>query len=191
MLSVRYDLLEQRAVAVPFDAPLSPDVDYRFVVDGVLDLDNQTLNEPVTVHFHTGSTLGAGAPIRATAPWSDVAPIFAESCASAGCHSESFAAAGLDLSSAAGVAYTAVGAVSTTLPSGTIGSEGAAGGPFFSGMRVVDVLGGVGRPETSYLLYTVVGDAHIYGDPMPPAAPLSQAEIQRLVAWVNGGAPTE
>ncbi|MBK8168880.1 MAG: Ig-like domain-containing protein [Sandaracinaceae bacterium] len=191
-LSVRYDILEQRAVAVPFDgARLTPDVDYRLVIEGVEDLDGGVMAAPVTIHFHTGRDVARQAPVRATAAWGAVEPIFARSCATAACHDASFRAAGLDLSSSNGVATTAIGAPATTLPSGSVGEEGASGGPFFTGLRIVDVLGGVGRADTSYLVYTVLGDPHIYGDPMPPDAPLSSGEIATVVAWINAGAPTQ
>ena len=190
LLSLRYDILTQQAVATLFDnAPLVADVDYRLIVEGVEDFDGGTISL-TTIEFHTGSSLGSGAPSRATAEWDDVGPIFAARCATSGCHDSISVAARLDLSSAATTSSTLVGAVATTLPSGTVGPEGASGGPFFTGMRLVDIVGGAGRPETSYLTYTVLGDSHIFGNPMPPDSPLSDAEIETIVAWIEAGAPT-
>ena len=190
-LSLRYDVLTQEAVATMLDdSLLVADVDYRLVVEGVEDFDGG-VSESVTVSFHTGSALGPGAPVREVAAWADVAPVFALRCATSGCHDSTSIAAGLDLSTGASTNASLVGAIATTLPSGTVGAEGASGGPFFTGMRLVDIVGGVGRPETSYVVYTALGDPHIFGDPMTPDAPLSESEIETLVAWIDAGAPTE
>ena len=44
--------------------------------------------------------------------------------------------------------------------------------------------------ESSYLVRKIRGDANITGSRMPiSAAPLSQAQIDGIVQWINSGAP--
>lgn len=46
-----------------------------------------------------------------------------------------------------------------------------------------------GDPDASYLVAKLRGDAGIEGDVMPPAGKLDDATIERLVSWIEAGAP--
>lgn len=197
LLSVRYDVLTQTVTAVPFYGdPIAEQVGWRFVLDGVEDLDGRAMAEPHIVRFRTGAEPGPGAAEPPTATFAEIAPIFTARCTGSRCHGPGPAALGLDLSSAVGVRDTAINAPSRSFASGTVGPEGGAGAPVFAGMPLIEVIAGVGRPETSYLVYTVLGDAHIAGAPMPPAlrddpsAGLTPDELRTLSAWIGAGAPT-
>lgn len=199
LMSVRYDLLTQSAVLVPFDGtPLEPDVDYVLVAENVIDLDGVAQRVKYTARFHTPTELGPVPPAEPVATWADVEPILSAHCGdgSSGCHGPGALAVGLDLVSPAGVRRTAINVVAQTLPSGTATLAGAPGADTFSAMRILDVPPGGGHPETSYLMYTVLADRHVVDDPMPPAilvdpaAALNEEELRTLSAWITAGAPT-
>ncbi len=192
LLSIRFDPVDREVVAVPLDwTPLEPHVRYRLRVSDVRDLDDRVLASPFEAAFTTGDAIGEPY-VPESATFAEVAPILAARCADAGCHGTVEPALGLDLSSADGVARTAIGVASRQLPRGTAGSEGAGGALSFSGLDLVRVVGGVGEPAESYLLYKVLGDPHVLGEGMPPAsagAPLDDAEIHAISAWIEAGAP--
>lgn len=193
-LSVRFDPIDQIVIAAPFaDAPLEPEVTYRLIVEDLRDLDDGLMDETFTIAFRTGRD--PGPPYEPPeAGWSDVEPIFERGCSQAHCHSVDGPALGLDLSSPEGVRSTALGVVSGQLPGGTAGIEGARGALALSSLAIIDVAASGGRPQTSYLIYKVLGDPHILGDPMPPpdgpSAPLTQRELSLLASWILTGAPT-
>ncbi len=196
-LSVRYDVLTQSVIAVPFTGePIDPSVSWRFIVDGVEDLDGRPMAEPYVAAFRTGPDPGAGLGEPPVVGFADIAPILTARCTGGACHGPGPAALGLDLSSAIGVRDTAINAPARSFPSGALGPAGGAGAPVFAGLPLIDVVAGAGRPETSYLLYTVLGDPHVAGAPMPPAlrddpsAGLTATELRALSTWISEGAPT-
>jgi hypothetical protein len=108
-----------------------------------------------------------GAPTFAA----DVQPIFAQSCASGGCHGGPEALTGLDLSPS--VAYDQlVGAPSFQVPT----------------LNLVTA----GDPDQSYLMNKLLGSAEDVGgagDIMPPGFGLGPADIEVVRAWIAAGAP--
>ncbi len=197
-LSVHYDPVDRAIVAVPFGGgSLDPDVTWRLVVDGVRDLDDRPQAEPFTATFETGTDLGM-LPSPPSARWADVAPLLATHCTGSRCHGPVAPVLGLDLSSAQGVRATAVGVAAEEEAGGTVGPSGAPGIAIgLGGLPRLDVIGGQGRPATSYLVYKILGDPHIVGDPMPATLPgetaqtLSADEIDLLSTWIRSGCPTE
>ncbi len=196
LLSVRYDVLARSIVAVPLDdAPIDPDVGWRLVLDGVADLEGRPMDAPHVVSFRTGADVGAPPEALPVAGYDAVAPIFAVRCAGQACHGPGPAALGLDLSSPEGIHATALNRPARSLASGALGAEGGAGAPRLAALPIIEVIAGRGRPETSYLVYSVLGDPALPGTPMPPAvrdepgAGLTPAERETLVAWIHAGAP--
>lgn len=192
LLTVRFDPVERRIVAWPFyDTPLEPEVRYRLTIEDVRDLDGRALTHSFVARFETGSELGD--PHREPeGQWAEVAPLFRARCATAGCHAGPAPILGMDLSSPEAVRATVIGVRSRQLPSAAV--DASRGGLGFGGLSRVEVVGGVGLPEESYLVYKILGDPHVEGDPMPPpsaAAPLSAAEIDAIARWIRSGAPTE
>jgi mono/diheme cytochrome c family protein len=52
------------------------------------------------------------------------------------------------------------------------------------------VTAGRGEPASSYLMYKVLADDHIRGEPMPPSGPrLDAEELELLASWIRSGAP--
>jgi hypothetical protein len=177
-------------IVVTLGTTLEPRARYHLRVSGMRDLDARAM-EGAEIVFHTGDAATTPVP-DPVPPWSEIGPLLAARCA--GCHGGPRPALGLDLASAEGVRATAIGRASTEagpLPSATAsGIVGGLGGAF----RIA-ALGGVGRPEDSFLVYKILGDPHA-GERMPPevdagSGPLSQGEIRRISDWILGGAPTE
>jgi len=196
LLSVRYDVLTRSVVAVPFDdTPIEPDVVWRLVIDGVEDIEGRAMDGPHEVSFQTGTDTGPASVPLPRAGYAEVAPIFAGRCVGDGCHGPGPAALGLDLSSPEGIRATALNRPARSSASGVLGAEGGAGAPRLAALPIVEVIAGRGRPETSYLVYTVLGDPSLPGTPMPPAsrdtpsAALTLAERETLAAWIHAGAP--
>jgi hypothetical protein len=169
---------------------LAPSTAYELRATGLVDLDGSMQSDPYSAVFFTGDALGA-VPADELGQAEPVLAMLYERCGQAKCHGGTTPVAGLDLSSARGIADTAVGA----LPSralGTVGEEGAAGTFWLEGLRIIDVAGEHGDPATSYLIYKVLGDGHVAGERMPlGAAPLSDSELEQLAAWIRRGAPLE
>lgn len=167
--------------------PLIERVNYRVRVEGVRDLDGRLGQSAEFVVVSTATS----PPKDEVVAWSEVAGIFETRCA--GCHSgtESGPAA-LDLSSGASVRVTAIERAARGV---AIGGPGAAvavlGGGLFGSRLVVP-----GRPGDSYLLYKILGDPHIVGEPMPPTGDagnlrLTDDEIRRITDWIATGAATD
>jgi hypothetical protein len=178
-------------VLFPAWAPLAVETSYRLEVLGLVDLDGFSQPNEHTAYFRTGADLGEPQPMAAAPPVADVLDLFAERCASAGCHVEPEPAAGLDLASASGIERSAFG-TSAQLELGTLGTQqGAAGVLWKPATRIIDITAGRGDPASSYLMYKVLGDAHIVGEVMPPrGSRLQQAELTLLSDWIRSGAPT-
>jgi hypothetical protein len=182
-LSVSYDPVERALVARDFsDAPLEPRVEHELRVEGVRDLNG--LEAPAFLaRFTTGDALGE-APVFGTTTWAEVAPIFSARCADDGCHGGARPALGLDLASAEGVRATAIGVPSVASSSGGLGDRG------LTGLPRIDVIAGVGRPDTSRLVYEVLRDPRV-GEPMPPDDALTTDEVRAIADWILGGARTD
>jgi hypothetical protein len=187
--SVRYDVVRAAAILTPLDGrPLEAGVVYRLVVDGVEDVFGVPMRAPVTVRFRTGEEVGAPPPPPRRAGWEQAEPVLRARCATAGCHGGDRPAVGLALDTGDGVRATAVGRPARTAPS--LGAEGGAGAPALAGLAIIDVLAGEGRPETSWLVYGLLHDPRLPVSPMPPDGALDEAELETIVAWIRGGAPT-
>ena len=95
--------------------------------------------------------------------------VFTPRCGITGCHVGPGAPFGLDLSSASSSSVSLVGVVSAEMP------------PM---LRVE-----AGNAADSYLYWKITGNPGINGDQMPlSGGPLSQADIDLIAAWINGGA---
>jgi hypothetical protein len=191
-LSVRFDPVEAMIIATSFeDAPLEPEVVYRFSIDGVRDLEDRQIATEYLVRFRSGAA-DALPPEPPSATWAEVAPIFSERCGVEGCHLGLEAPFGLDLSSPERIRETAIGRRSPRGGGETL--EANRGSVFLGALNIIDVVGGVGRPDGSLLIYKVLGDPHVLGARMPPpeaGAPLTHEEIATLSHWILAGAPME
>lgn len=189
--TVRLLPVEQQVwIDIDDESPLDADTEFLLEVEGLIDLDGNVLAEPLVTSFHTGVQLGTNAA-EPVVDAEQTLDLLASRCADATCHSEPDAAAHLDLSGYDGIARTAIGARSRIALSGTTREEGARGATTLAGLRILDVLAGRGVPGTSLLLYKVLGDSRVAGEPMPPSgAPLSSAELSLLEGWILAGAPS-
>lgn len=182
-LSVSYDPVDRAIVARDFaNVPLEPRVEHELRVEGVRDL-NGLEAPPFLARFTTGDALGE-LPTRGTTSWAEVAPIFTARCADEGCHGGGSPALGLDLASAEGVRRTAIGVPSVAASSGGLGDRG------LTGLPRIDVIAGVGRPDTSRLVYEILRDPRV-GEPMPPDDALTNDEVRAIADWILGGARTD
>lgn len=155
---------------------LDGDIEYELRVDGVRSLDG-VLTAPFELHFRTGEdSMEEESP---TASWLDAKAIFDAHCVD--CHQDGDV---LNLATSEGVRTTAVGVTAS-------GRDFRSPRRGLSGLEVISVLGGVGRPGFSYLLYTLLDDPHLLGGAMPPSGPLEPEEIAVLTDWIRLGAPTE
>ena len=59
-----------------------------------------------------------------------------------------------------------------------------------AGLPRIDVIAGVGRPDTSRLVYEILRDPRV-GEPMPPDDALSPEEVRAIADWILGGARTD
>ena len=176
-LEVRFDPVERAIVTRPFRGqPLEPRVRYTLAVDGARDLDG-ALVEPFTLTFRTGEAFTEPGPVGST-EWAQVAPIFATHCVE-GCHDGAGGGLALDLRTLASTRATALGvAADQTGGTTTIGRQG------LSGMARIEEA----EPSRSYLVYKMLADPHVWGEPMPPEGPLPTADIARVADWILGGA---
>ncbi len=162
---------------------LDPDVDYSLALHPLRDLEGHASAEVAARVFHTGSTTTPPTPDAVT--YDDVAGIFA-GCAVAGCHVGSGAPLGLDLSSARAIRATAIGIAAREVAPAVGGYLDATVTASFIGLPRIDPR----NPARSYLLYTMLGDVHIAGAPMPPSGELaSDAELELLERWIQAGVP--
>jgi len=90
-------------------------------------------------------------------------------CALSGCHIGPTAPFGLDMSSVSKSSANLIGVASAEIP---------------SLMRVAP-----GDAANSYVYWKLSGNPNINGDPMPlTGAPLNAADLNLIVAWIDGGA---
>lgn len=157
-------------------AALAADVEFELRVDGVRSLDG-LLSEPMEHRFRTGEGDEEDLPEPVT--WAQAQSVFDAHCTE--CHQDGDV---LDLSSAEGIQGTAIGVPAS-------GRDFRSPERGLAGLDIISLLGGVGRPGFSYLLYTLVDDPHLLGGAMPPSGSLSGAEIRLLRDWIGSGAPTE
>ena len=141
---------------------LGGDTLYHFVVrakDQAGNVDANTTEVTATTG-HVGFTL-------------DVAPLFAQSCTSAGCHVQPNAAESIDLSSPQAAHDALVG-----IPAAQCSSLS---------------LVAPSQPRASYLLQKLRGHGSCFaGWPMPEqTAPLTAAQIDLVSAWIGKGAPLD
>lgn len=137
-----------------------------------------------TSWFETGDDL-LESTAMAQGTWQEVRPLLQARCASLGCHAPSNPVLGLDLSSAEGIAATALNHKPKQLPMSKLFAA-------MPDMSIIKIEAGVGDPARSYLLYKIIGDMHAAGDPMPPnPPPLSIQEQQAVSDWVAAGAPLD
>lgn len=189
LVDVEYDPVDRRLHVQPL-FPLLPRTAYTLFVEGLEDLDGRSQPEDYRVSFATGEV--AEPPDPEVGPgWDEIAPLFRERCASPTCHGGDVPAAGLNLASAAGIEATAIGALSRALRAGTIAPELPRGIKTLAGLPLIDRVADRGRIGSSYLLYKVLGDPHVLGEPMPPTgSPLRDAEVALIRDWIRVGAPT-
>ena len=177
-LEVWVDPVDNAIVAQPFGgAALAPRLTYLLTVDGVRDLDGVPV-EPYELRFDTGEALGSVAAVGQT-PWATVETLFDAHCVE-GCHDGSPADGGLDLSSYAAVAQTAIG-----IPARQTGATALRDQRGLGGMPRID---SGGDPANSYLIYKMLADPHVLGAPMPPEGPLERDAIAAVADWIAGGA---
>lgn len=169
----------------PIGGDLEPRVRYRMVVEGLRDLSLVTMAEPVEVTFETGPD-AEPIPTRRER-FASVAPTFAR-CA--GCHGGEVPAAGLDLSTPEGIARTAIGVVAEGSRVGTQGDQPWHGASTLDGLARIDVIGGVGRPAQSHLMYVLLEEGGA-GHARPLDDPPSEDELRTLSFWIRSGAPIE
>jgi hypothetical protein len=178
-----------REIWITQRAPLEVGVIYELVVQGLVDLDGVEQPKPYRARFETGTQLGSLEPQAAPAP-DEVLALLADRCASNACHGGEEPARGLDLASAAGIETTAKNAASQSHTTSTVAGRGTLNLP---SPLIIDASAKRGDPATSYLVYKLLGEPHILGDPMPPPgeAPLTDPEIQQVCDWIYAGAPTQ
>lgn len=171
---------------------LEPDVVWRLEIEGARDLDGEP-TQAFRLRFRTGRT-STPVPRDETPSFpGEIGPLLREACGA--CHGGETPVLGLDLATAEGVRTTAIGRPSRELPSAPSASaSGTTGG--LGGMRRIEAASGAGAPETSYLVYKLLGEPHIAGDRMPPprdggAAGLDGASIARIALWIRRGAPLD
>ncbi|MBW2278534.1 MAG: hypothetical protein JRF63_13655 [Deltaproteobacteria bacterium] len=139
---------------------------------GLRGLDGLPVEPVVVAEFRTGEEGGDNQPFPFLDYQQHLKPIFDGRCAS--CHNDE-GVAGISLSSAESVAATALGVPSTGWPEWNLITAS--------------------RPGESYLIYKIIGDERISGQPMPrswdgksPALPLHIEEQEAIVDWIAGGA---
>lgn len=181
-----YDPARRRVVLGLNPGDLRPGLEYVLTVtDAVRGWDGSSLASPYVVRFRAGERVTVDRPDAPTL--GAVAALFSRRCVDAGCHVGPTPAMGLDLSSAAAIRRTALGAPSVERPGPVSGNTD----PRWGALLRVDpgVAGGVGQPGYSYLLYKILGDGPMLGERMPRGAPpLSDDEVALVSDWIAAGA---
>ncbi len=164
-----------RSLLVWPSSPLRAFADWRFVLpDGIRGIDGSDVTSRELTRFTTGENAASRLPYVRRTYDEDVAPLLGSRCGA--CHDGSAGAfAGLDLSSAQGMAHTAVNRQSTQ----------------YQGWEKIRPY----MPGRSYLLFKVLPGGYTAGRRMPrtldgiaPAEPLTTDEQQVLSDWIVGGA---
>ncbi|MCB9591261.1 MAG: Ig-like domain-containing protein [Sandaracinaceae bacterium] len=186
-LSPWFEPVERVLALDVIGAPLEPNVRYRLLVEQVRDLGLVPMADPLEVVFDTGPDAVGETPASVT--YGDVAELLGR-CSSDACHGGSDPSLGLDLSSGEGIRATAIDVVAVGSRIGTQTDDPWHGASTLDGLARIDVVGGVGRPAQSYLVYELLeegGAGHAAALEEPP----SREEILTLSRWIRAGAPTE
>lgn len=187
-----------RQIIVEFDPirPLRPYTTYLLFVDFLIDLDNNIQPESYQAFFRTGEELGEPAK-KPEVQWNDIEQIFNRSCVNRTCHGADRSALGLDLSSVKGIERSAISVPSRQMSTGFSMANSTKSAFSFIGFTIIDVIESSGRPASSYMMYKILGDTHILGEPMPPPrtdseewyeAKLQAEEIKMISYWIRYGA---
>ena len=196
--------LRSGAVSVPIDLRIEPvprqiwitwrgalesETTYQLRVAGLVDLDGSRQPTPHTTYFTTSTQQGEQEP-DARVDASAVMALLAARCASAHCHDAMHAESMLDLSNASGIERTARNRAAQVADDSD--RPAPLGSLSHAAVVILDAHAGHGDPARSYLVYKLLGDEHILGDPMPPPGEtaLSNVELQLIVDWIRVGAPT-
>ncbi len=170
-LDLRADPVTRTLEIAPRNLP--PDAAFRLELRGLVDLDGRAMADDVVVHFRTTDALAEAArPIG----WDEAQPVLS-ACAT--CHGPERRVLDLDLSSAEGVAATAIG-----VPARQVSASATAG--LFGLARIVPR-----SPSRSYLVWKLSGDPHVPGSALPEHDAISLDDARVLVGWISAGAPLE
>jgi len=167
--TVRYDPLERRLVFTP-DGTFRHDLAYDAHLSGDLrDLRHGSHVEPMVLTFLTNDQITNQPEPELPSFARGVAPLLLGRCAS--CHGPVAPPLDLDLSSASAIEITAV-------------AHRANGWPGWPRIEP-------GAAAWSYLVYKIIGEDTVRGEPMPPDAPLSTGELRTILDWIDGGAKVD
>jgi hypothetical protein len=140
---------------------------------GLTGLGGELVPPGKVTEFETGEQATGEDPYPLRNWETHVAPIFESRCVS--CHGGASPLAGLRLDTREGISQTLLGAESD-------GWDGW--------RRAIPA-----RPGQSYLLYKLIGDPRIAGEPMPrgldgeETAPLAESDRRAVSDWISSGAP--
>jgi hypothetical protein len=143
------------------------------ILEGLRGLDGEMVLPGEVTRFRTNDETTEQPPIPSPSYEGEIAPILSRSCT--GCHNAGSKIAGLVLDSPQGIAETAVETLSDGWP---------------SFVRIEPE-----RPDSSYLIYKIIGWKDISGQPMPSALvgsapPALTKDEQRLLSdWIGMGLP--
>jgi len=169
--------------------PMLVDANYVVTLVDLVDLDGDTLGEPLQLLL--SPVAGERQPVT-TPEVAAVLNIFAEHCASASCHGAGEPAAGLDLQSSEGLRRTAIGHPSLQVASFNQLAPIAAAG--LIDLPIIDAQGTSQSASRSYLVYKMLGDPHVLGETMPPEGTVerpSADQIALVASWIRHGASLE
>jgi hypothetical protein len=141
------------------------------LAEGLRGLRHREQVEEFSFAFWVGEDDVAGPLPSVGALSEELATVLTSNCGYGGCHGPPTPAAGLDVSHPAALAATAVGQQSWQWWGWDRIAPGSAG--------------------WSYLVYKIIGEDSVLGDPMPPVGLLSAAQQERIVQWINGGAKVD
>jgi hypothetical protein len=178
-----------RQVWITWRGALESQTVYELSVTGLTDLDGITQPKPYREFFATGTQAGT----RVTDPTIDpqqVLTLLRQRCARAGCHDDAHVSSKLNLGSPDGIESTARNRACALFVD--TGRPPPRGSLYSAAPLILDANVNHGDPARSYLVYKLLGDEHILGDPMPPAgeAGLENSEIQLIIDWIRAGAAT-
>lgn len=166
-----YDPLERRLTYTPrgrYRASLAYDASLE---ENIRGLRSGSPAPPTTVTFITSTEeLDSEDPTPVDFEL-DVLPLFRRSCAFSACHAPPGVLASVDLSDQAGIEGTTIASSSHGWP----------------GWILIDP----GSAAWSYLVYKIIGEESVRGDPMPPGSPLPLSELETLIRWIDEGAKVD
>ena len=160
--------LVNKAVVIQPKAALDASTQFSVAVTTAMkSLAGDTVPGLVTISFTTGTTPGGGptAPPKLSLA-TDIQPMITSDCATAGCHTTTTHAGGLDLTAGKTTAGV-VGVMSTEVKLNLVSASDAA---------------------NSYMLRKLLGTADTSGARMPNGAMWTTDKIQKVSDWINSGA---